>query len=104
MSQSLFALQPLESRTLFSLNLHTAVPGGIPLGAFAHDDCPEVVAARDELRKDLVQMRADQHDGRDQIQTDRQAVIAELQKARDEIPDLEDQLKPLRQKLNDDRR
>ena len=47
MRQPVFAFQALESRTLFALNLHTAVPGGLPEGAFAHDDSPEIVAARD---------------------------------------------------------
>jgi len=102
--QPIFAFQPLESRTLFALNLHTAVPGGLPEGAFTHDDCPEVVAARDELRKDIVQMRADQREGRELINADRQAVVDELAKAHDAIPDLEDQLQPLREKLAEDRR
>ena len=100
--QPVFALQPLESRTLFALNLHTAIPGGPPPGTFAHDDSPEVVAARDELRKDIVQMRADQRAGRELINADHQAVVDELAKAA--VPDLEDQLEPLRQKLADDRR
>ena len=96
-------VESLESRQLFALNFHAAVPGGLPPGSFLHD-CEEVVAARTELRADIVQMRTDQREGRKLLAEDRQAIAAELAKAQEANPDLQEQLKSLRQKLAEDRR
>jgi peptidoglycan hydrolase CwlO-like protein len=88
--QPIFSLQPLECRTFLAAHV----------GGVWRD--PTIVADRAVIIADYKDLNADKRSGRAAIIADQKALNAELEKLRANTPDLEAQLKPVKDQLKAD--